>query len=83
MDRSSTEKSVREFIEERFLVTINDGAVTSETDLFRAGIIDSFGFIELVSYIEKHFGVKVPDEALTGGSLSSVAAIIAFLTARL
>ncbi len=34
--------------------------------------LDSFSLIEIVLFIERHFGVQLPDEALTDHNLHSV-----------
>jgi len=59
------------FIPEHFLVEF-DSEFNNETDLFDAGIIDSFGFIELVTFLEKNFDVKLTDEELRSDGLNSV-----------
>ncbi len=42
-----------------------DGAeVTDDFDLMKAGVIDSFGLIELVSAIEEHFSISLDLENL-------------------
>lgn len=33
--------------------------ITSDTDLLAAGLIDSFGFVELVAFVESHEGCRV------------------------
>ncbi|OKH99079.1 acyl carrier protein [Streptomyces sp. CB02923] len=60
MDRT---QQIQQFIEERFLVEFG-GEVTAETDLFEAGVIDSFGYIQLISYLEERFALEVTDDDL-------------------
>ena len=45
------------------------------------GAIDSFVFIEMVSAIEEHFGISIPNADLIG--FRSIDDIVAYLTGRL
>lgn len=40
-------------------------SVASDESLFDSGILDSFGLQDVVSGLEKTFGVKIPDSAVT------------------
>lgn len=44
------------FIKENFL--FEKGQIKEDQDLFKSGVVDSFGFVELLSFIEKEFGVN-------------------------
>lgn len=35
------------------------GEITVDTDLMAAGLIDSFGFVDLVLFIEGQYGIKI------------------------
>ena len=50
------ETEIRHFIMERFLV--DEGAVKPNADLFADGILDSFAFIQLLSWFEQRWGVS-------------------------
>ncbi len=56
--------------------------ITADTDLFAAGIIDSFGMLNLLSAIEDAFGVAIADDDLDQNNFRSVTSIAA-LVARL
>ena len=43
---------------------LSAASVTAETPLFREGLIDSFGLIELIAELEKALGATLPDGAL-------------------
>lgn len=45
------------------------------------GAVDSFVFIEMVSAIEEHFGISIPNADLIG--FRSIDDIVAYLTGRL
>ena len=64
-------KKIRSYISEHFLVDFGD-EFNDDTDLFKSGIIDSFGFVELVVFLEKNFDVKFKGEELIADGLNSV-----------
>jgi len=69
--RAEIETALLDFFREHFLVEIGTD-FESDTNLFAAHIIDSFGFIELVRFIESRFNVTLQESDLTGGELTSI-----------
>jgi acyl carrier protein len=53
--------------------------IRPEDDLLSAGIIDSLGILQLVSFVEKQFGIQIPDEDVVLENFQSVAALSAYL----
>ena len=45
------------YITERFVVVFEDD-LDANSDLFQRGILDSHGYIEVIRFIEQHFGVQ-------------------------
>jgi acyl carrier protein len=66
---------IRDFIAKTFLIEFN-GEINDATDLFNLGIIDSFGFIELITYIEKTFQVEFEQDELLADHLSTVNSMV-------
>ena len=73
---SPVEERLRRFLESQFLFEFDD-VVTGASNLFALGLIDSFGFVELVAFMEREFAIKLSDEELTGGSLNTLAGLVA------
>jgi acyl carrier protein len=70
--------TIRTFLTSNFYVP--DPQRLSDTDsLLDAGIIDSTGVLELISFLEKEFGIKVEDEELVPENLDSVSRLVAFV----
>jgi acyl carrier protein len=67
--------AIAQFIEERFLVSFSDGSLTLGSDLFEAGVIDSFGVVELVTFIQERFGVTLENDDLMSPLLASVSGL--------
>jgi acyl carrier protein len=54
-----------------------------EESLFESGILDSFALPDLVSALEKEFGVKIPDSDLNPRKFESVARITEYVESRM
>ena len=77
MMTSSTDvrSTIRRFIADVFFVD-----VFSDTASFlEEAIIDSTGMLELVTFVETTFGIKVADDELVPQNLDSVANLTAFI----
>jgi D-alanine--poly(phosphoribitol) ligase subunit 2 len=57
-------QELKAYMEERFMFEF-DSDITENTDLFKAGILDSFGYISLMAHIEEEYGVRLGDEILS------------------
>ncbi|HEY5536105.1 MAG TPA: acyl carrier protein [Ignavibacteria bacterium] len=57
---------------------INDGTL-----LFDEGIFDSMGLLNLISFLEKDFCIKVDDSELDAANFGSINAIASFLERKL
>jgi acyl carrier protein len=36
-------------------------ALAEDTDLLGAGVLDSFGVVQLLQFVEQEFGIRIPD----------------------
>ena len=75
---------IRQYLAETLLIEFGDdnGAVSEEANLFESGLIDSFGFVQLVAFLEKTFDIKISDEEVLSDSLSSFAKIRSFVESK-
>jgi len=62
---------IRNFIVENFLFG-NDDDLTNETSFLDEGIIDSTGVLELVSFVEETYAIRIDDEDLIPENLDSI-----------
>lgn len=53
--------------------------LSEDDDLLAAGILDSLGILQLVAYIEKTFGVIVPDEDVIYDNFKSILSLDNYL----
>ncbi len=75
-------KEIESYLTKQFLFEFDDQNITAETDLFTSGVIDSFGCVELVSFLEKKYKIKVTDDELLSDSIRSVHALVDFIEGK-
>lgn len=64
-----------EYIKKEF-VEDPDEEIEETTPLISSGLIDSLSVVSLVAFIDKKFGVKIPDEKGTVDNFETVSKII-------
>jgi len=77
------EAQIRNFIFENFLIGRNDNELRNDASFLDEGIIDSTGILELVSFIEETYGIRVEDEELIPENLDSVNNIVSYIERKL
>lgn len=73
------QKAVRGFIVENFLFGVEDDDLTDQASFLETGIIDSTGILELVTFVETEYDIKVEDEEMLPENLDSLENISAFV----
>lgn len=73
---------LRSFIVETFLLGQAE-RLREDTSFLGEGIIDSTGVLELVSFIEERYGIRVEDSELIPENLDSIANVAAFVRTKL
>jgi acyl carrier protein len=69
---------VREFIETNFYVA-DPAMIADECSLLDQGIVDSTGVLEVIAFIEREFGLRVPDREVLPENFGSIAAIVSYI----
>jgi len=75
---SDIKQELRAYIAENFIVSAT-ASLTDEASLLDSGVVDSTGFIELISFLEEHFGIQVKDEEMVPENLDSIANLEAYV----
>lgn len=65
---------IRAFIEEQFLVSFDED-FPEDTNLFKEGIMDSFGYVQLCRFLEREFAITFSEAEMTGNVLVSLSQI--------
>jgi len=74
----NAKEAVRRFILTNFYVA-DPAALTDDGSLLDRGIIDSTGVLEVITFIENTFGIKVADEEMLPENLDTIDRIAAFV----
>jgi acyl carrier protein len=74
---------IREFIEYNFLFREDATAIRDGDSLLDAGLIDSTGVLELISFLETEFGLAVSEADITPDNLDSIERIDSFVTSKI
>ena len=72
------QEAIETFLTTKYLFEFDD-ELTHDSDLFKAGIIDSMGYIELVRFLEREFSIKFSEEELLSNVLVSFNGIVDFI----
>jgi D-alanine--poly(phosphoribitol) ligase subunit 2 len=63
-------------------VTKQDTAPAPDESLFESGLLDSFGLPDLITAMEKEFGIEVPDSDLNPRKFDTLERIEEYLDSR-
>jgi acyl carrier protein len=76
------EIEIRKFIIDKFLFG-EQKKIAGDLSLLDADIVDSMAVLELISYLEESFGIKVEDRELVPENLDTIDRLCAFLSKKL
>lgn len=74
---------VKEYIVDSMLMGGGAEEIKDDTSFLDIGALDSTGVIELVSFLEKTFGITVADEEMVPENLDSLSAIERYVSGKL
>jgi acyl carrier protein len=72
----------RAYVLENFLYARTDVQLTDTDALLERGIIDSMGVLELISFVEGQFGIKVSDDEITEQNFGTLASIANYVLGK-
>ncbi len=72
-------EQIRNFVIENYHFNSNNGVLEDHQSLLDTGIIDSTGVLELVSFIEETFNIRVENDELLPENLDSIKNLIKFI----
>ena len=70
---------IRKFIIENFLYGQDDDSLNDEVSFLGTGIIDSTGVLELVSFVQETYGIRVTDDELVPDNFDSLSKLESFI----
>jgi acyl carrier protein len=66
------EDQVESFLRATFRIASDDPDFDRTVDLYEHGYVDSVGIVELVAWLEKTFGVAIPESDMLSDDFSTV-----------
>lgn len=81
--RDEVESELIFHLRENFLPRNSELVVERDANLFDTGVLDSAGLLECIAFLERRFGIEIPDEDLLPENFSSIASTVGYLQARL
>lgn len=76
-----TKDKIVDFFKENFLVEMN-GDFSEEDSFLDNGVIDSTGVLELVTFLEDEFNIKVEDEEIVPENLDSLKNLLDYIQVK-
>ena len=78
--RDKIRRALKEFIIARFME--GDASLSDDDSLFETQVIDSFGMLELLSFIEKNFGVVMNASEIMIDNFDSVNKMVKLIESK-
>lgn len=79
----NTREELRRFVIDNFLFGQNGDNLQDSASFLEAGIVDSTGVLELVTFIEQRFGIVMQDGDLVPENLDTIDNAVRFIEGRL
>jgi acyl carrier protein len=76
------ELTLKEFIKENFLARKGKIDISNEETLLDTGLVDSTGIFELMSFVERTFGIEVDDIEIVPENFESISSLAAFIRSK-
>lgn len=74
----NVQQRVRQFVLENFYVS-DPSEVADDTLLVATGFIDSTGMLEVITFLEEEFRIRIADDETTAENLESIERIASFV----
>jgi acyl carrier protein len=79
VESNALSREIRAFVVETFLLGQDNGQLANSASLLGERILDSTGILEVVTFLEEKYGVKVEDEEMTADNLDSIDKLVGFV----
>lgn len=75
VDRSHINRRIKRFICTELVPDLEESALSDDDSLLESGILDSFGIMSLLDFIQREFQVDIPAEEIEPATFETTAAI--------
>jgi len=76
---SELKSSLRQYIAENFMMGAGAAPLADDSSLMAQHVLDSSGFMELVTYLEERYGISIGDEEMLPENLDSIEGLARFV----
>jgi acyl carrier protein len=83
LDQQGLANEIRDYICSTMLIGLSDQSIEPDESLVQRGVVDSTGVLELVEFLQDHFGISVKDDEITTDNLDTLNAIAAYVQRKL
>lgn len=73
---------IRSFVAENFLFSNNGFDLDDDESFLEAGVVDSLGVLELVTFVEENFDVAVADDEIVPANFDSVNNLVTYISTK-
>ncbi len=81
--RQEIEATLEKYIRNNYLPRNAGANLSIDENLFDSGILDSAGLISFITYLEKSFGLAIPDEDLLPENFFSVESMTRYIIGKM
>ena len=78
-NKSNLESEIRKFITENMLFSADGFNYDDNDSLLEAGIVDSIGVMELVTFVDKTYKITVPPEDISPDNFDSISRLANYI----
>jgi acyl carrier protein len=75
-------QEIRDFITENLVYSENGIAYADDASLLENGVLDSFGVMEVIAFVEEGYDVNVEDREIVPDNFDSIESIAAYVTRK-
>ncbi|MFA6262630.1 MAG: acyl carrier protein [Bacteroidia bacterium] len=76
---SQIRSDLRRYVEDNFIMGAGGTKLGDADSFLEFHVLDSTGFLELISHLEETYGIKVGDDEMVPENLDSIDAVAAYL----
>ncbi len=76
---SDVDERIEAFILDNFLFGDDTRMPAASDSLLQTGVIDSTGVLELIEFVEEHFGIRVEETETIPQNLDSIENLVSFI----
>jgi acyl carrier protein len=72
-------RAVLDYVANEYLDDEDEVELGPDTPLISSGIVDSFSMVSLKTFLERRYGVKLPDDEATPEAFDTVSSVVALV----